>query len=1062
MVLLSAKTSLSFRTPGLRLPCCLPSAHYGAAQSVESQRREKQESKNKKNPCAHTEGRAVIKDRVIRPYSFSGSNGGPQYSKGQPSIVWEEFRGSGPYGTSQQEHRPAQSKGHLYHQESSRHLAPSQPPVHEFAGSGAECLSLEDAEEGSHVEASLPSPTLEKLKHMPVDVCAVTTIQQAKEVLEKMEAYQQHAEETGTLLYWACDTEVADIDVKQESPVGHGAVICISIYCGPHHDFTLSGEASRGPSSCKQTKIWIDLLPSDVKDVSVKGILEHPECKGIIEVFKPYFESDRFKKVWHNYGFDRHVLMNMGIDCQGFEGDTIHMARLYDASRKGKDNYSLESLSRDEAVMKPRRALVASPRPSWLLEELPSKRGMKERFGYHPLKRDGTPGKLITVDPVEKLQLDPETRYEWIDYSALDAQATWHLHAALKCHLMERYAQAEAKLFGKCTEGLWRTKCERENKSVNQKRTGIDWYTMWDLYMDVLKPFGKLLTDMEREGIMVNRAHLKEGEERAIEDSGKATQTFLNWAKEEMGEDARFMNVNSGTQIRHLFFPSKVGSAKMFKALNPEYDPTDKKKGKKWIDFVLHGIYNNNKKDGEVPDRELEVEEETAKGLPAVGQVVLRKLAGRPGAAKKALQTWKEDDISNFEDDDMAGVRPGEDGEINDEGDEEDTEKAKTTTRSKKSKKSRLVIEEQLEKEAAANGWGRLYTALGGGQRGLRACEAVESLCDLSTIEKLTTAFLQPLQSDRISTPDHRVHCSLNLNTETGRLSARRPNLQNQPALEKDRYQVRKAFTADISKGNTLVVADYGQLELRILAHMARCKSMIQAFELGGDFHSRTALGMYDHVKKAVEKGDCLLEWDSHGEAPAPLLKDMFGSERRKAKVLNFSIAYGKTAHGLSRDWGVSLQEAQETVDRWYADRPEVLDWQKKTKRFATREGYVSTLLGRRRRLPGAKSMNRSILNAALRAAINTPIQGSAADVAMSAMIAIDENEELRDLGYKLLLQIHDEVILEGPKQHAGRARELVIECMGNPWKKYGVEGQPLEVELVVDCKHADTWYEAK
>jgi hypothetical protein len=201
---------------------------------------------------------------------------------------------------------------------------------------------------------------------------------------------------------------------------------------------------------------------------------------------------------------------------------------------------------------------------------------------------------------------------------------------------------------------------------------------------------------------------------------------------------------------------------------------------------------------------------------------------------------------------------------------------------------------------------------------------------------------------------------------------------------------VRKAFTADVAAGKTLVVADYGQLELRILAHMAGCESMRVAFEAGGDFHSRTALGMYDHIKEAIQQGGCwmcgstggfaiqqggsvvavggwlcgiskdrakpqcrviivlffscclfttiltiydcispsaercLLEWEGEGAPPLPLLKDLFASERRKAKVLNFSIAYGKTAHGLSKDWNVTLNEAKATVDKWYADRPEV------------------------------------------------------------------------------------------------------------------------------------------
>ena len=149
---------------------------------------------------------------------------------------------------------------------------------------------------------------------------------------------------------------------------------------------------------------------------------------------------------------------------------------------------------------------------------------------------------------------------------------------------------------------------------------------------------------------------------------------------------------------------------------------------------------------------------------------------------------------------------------------------------------------------------------------------------------------------------DGRIHCSLNINTETGRLSARKPNLQNQPALDKDTYKIRRAFVSE--KGKKLIVADYGQLELRILAHMADCKQMIEAFELGGDFHSRTAISMYPEIKKDIEQGTVLLEWDySKGQPPVPLVKQKYAAERKKAKIMNFSIAYGKTSHGFAQDF---------------------------------------------------------------------------------------------------------------------------------------------------------------
>ena len=151
---------------------------------------------------------------------------------------------------------------------------------------------------------------------------------------------------------------------------------------------------------------------------------------------------------------------------------------------------------------------------------------------------------------------------------------------------------------------------------------------------------------------------------------------------------------------------------------------------------------------------------------------------------------------------------------------------------------------------------------------------------------------------------------------------------------------------------------------------------MIDAFKSGGDFHSRTAMDMFDHVKKKLDDGEVLLEWDySNGDPPKPLLKDEFASERRKAKTLNFSIAYGKTAHGLSQDWGVSTKEAEEMLEKWYNARPEVREWQALTKAYARKFGVTRTLMGRYRNLPEAVSGNRKLLGHAERASINTPIQ---------------------------------------------------------------------------------------
>ena len=345
-------------------------------------------------------------------------------------------------------------------------------------------------------------------------------------------------------------------------------------------------------------------------------------------------------------------------------------------------------------------------------------------------------------------------------------------------------------------------------------------------------------------------------------------------------------------------------------------------------------------------------------------------------------------------------------------------------------------------------------------QKQLAACDAFFALSQVSAMSTMLATFIRPLQTNLDA--NSRVHCQLNINTETGRLSSRGPNLQNQPALDKDIYKIRQAFSA--APGKQLIVADYGQLELRLLAHMTNCQSMIKAFALGGDFHSRTAMAMYDHVKTAVDNGTVLLEAISGSHYTTPLLKDVFSSERKKAKILNFSIAYGKTAHGLSKDWNVSVQEAEATVRRWYSDRPEVLDWQQRTIQEAKRSGVTRTLMGRYRRLVSAPgrgagsivSGTRSHTKHWERAAINTPIQGGAADTVMAAMIKLHKHERLRQLQWKQIMQIHDEIILEGPQEHSHEALAIVKECMSAPF------AAPLLVDLVVDAKIGNDWYSAK
>ncbi|CAN6236396.1 unnamed protein product [Urochloa humidicola] len=749
----------------------------------------------------------------------------------------------------------------------------------------------------------------------------------------------------------ACDTEVANIDVKKETPVGHGKITCFSIYSS-----IAGAEADFGNG---KTCIWVDVLDGG---------------RDVLMEFAPFFEDSSIRKVWHNYSFDSHVIENYGIKVSGFHADTMHLARLWDSSRRLDGGYSLEGLTNDHRVM----GVVPKE-----LQEI-GKRSMKTIFGRKKIKKDGSEGKITAIESVEILQR--EDRELWICYSSLDSMSTLRLYESLK------------------------SKLERKPWTFD----GVPRGSMYDFYEEYWRPFGAVLVKMETAGMLVDRAYLSQIEKVAVAQRKLAADKFRKWASKYC-PDAKYMNVNSDTQIRQLFFggienrcrPGEfLPKSKAIKVPNDETAVAEGKKVPKYRTIELFSIVED-----------LRTDIFTASGWPSVSGDALRNLAGKVPSDL----VYTTDDVNEDE--------CGSDSGISD-CDLEDT-----------------------------SSYGTAYEAFGGGKEGKEACHAIAALCEICSIDSLISNFILPLQGDHISCKEGRIHCSLNINTETGRLSARTPNLQNQPALEKDRYKIRQAFVA--TPGNTLIVADYGQLELRILAHLADCRSMLEAFKAGGDFHSRTAMNMYRHIREAVEEESVILEWHpqpGQEKPPVPLLKDAFGAERRKAKMLNFSIAYGKTAHGLARDWKVSVKEAKDTLKLWYSDRKEVLAWQMKQKELAQEKCEVYTLLGRSRRFPNMAYATSGQRGHIERAAINAPVQGSAADVAMCAMLEIDRNTRLKELGWTLLLQVHDEVILEGPAESAELAKSIVVECMSKPF--YGTN--ILNVDLAVDAKYAQNWYAAK
>ncbi|KAK2984836.1 hypothetical protein RJ640_004661 [Escallonia rubra] len=715
---------------------------------------------------------------------------------------------------------------------------------------------------------------------------------------------------------------VAKIDVKQETPVNHGEIICFSIYAGTEADFG-------NGKSC----IWVDVLDGG--------------GSSLLAVFAPFFEDPTIKKVWHNYSFDNHVIENYGLKLSGFHADTMHMARLWDSSRRTQGGYSLEALTGDPRVMNHTKLAPD--------EELIGKVSMKTIFGKKKMKKDGSEGKMIIIPPVEELQ--QVDRKPWIGYSALDSISTLKLYESLKGKLS-------------CMEWIL---------------DGVKKGSMYDFYEKYWCPFGELLVKMETEGMLVDRSYLADIEKVAQVEQQIAADRFRNWASEYC-PDAKYMNVGSDAQLRQLFFGGATNRKNADDSLSMEREfkipnidkvvEEGKKVPTKFRTITLHCIADH-----------MQTEHYTASGWPSVSGDALKALSGKVSA--KYDFTDEESELQL----------------------DENVQNMPEIENDQHSKAKQVAVNEGPDLSA----YGTAFASFGKGSKGIQACHAIAALCEVCSIDSLISNFILPLQGSHISGKNGRIHCSLNINTETGRLSARRPNLQNQPALEKDRYKIRQAFIA--APGNSLIVADYGQLELRILAHLANCKSMLDAFKAGGDFHSRTAMNMYPYIREAVEQKHVLLEWDPQpGEEkpPVPLLKDAFGSERRKAKMLNFSIAYGKTVAGLARDWKVSVKEARETVERWYRERTEVLNWQEARKAEARTKGRVHTLLGRAR---------------------------------------IAKNSRLKKLGWRLLLQVHDEVILEGPTESAEVAKAIVVDCMSKPFDGKNTLG----VDLSVDAKCAQS-----
>ncbi len=251
-----------------------------------------------------------------------------------------------------------------------------------------------------------------------------------------------------------------------------------------------------------------------------------------------------------------------------------------------------------------------------------------------------------------------------------------------------------------------------------------------------------------------------------------------------------------------------------------------------------------------------------------------------------------------------------------------------------------------------------------------------------------------------------RVHTSFNqCGTATGRLSSSNPNLQNIPVRTEEGRRIRSAFIA--APGFRLLSGDYSQIDLRVLAHYSRDPALLEAFHQGQDIHSRTAAEIFM-------------------VAPELITPEM----RRVAKTINFGIIYGMSSFGLASQLDVSRKEAQTFIDRYFSHYQGIRTFMEEIVKQARRDGYVTTLLGRRRLLPEINSRNRVRREFAERTAINTPIQGTAADIIKLAMLAVDRELAAQGLGARMILQIHDELVLEVPVREVGKTTDLLRNCM--------------------------------
>ncbi len=305
-------------------------------------------------------------------------------------------------------------------------------------------------------------------------------------------------------------------------------------------------------------------------------------------------------------------------------------------------------------------------------------------------------------------------------------------------------------------------------------------------------------------------------------------------------------------------------------------------------------------------------------------------------------------------------------------------------------------------------------------------------LLEWRALSKLKTTYSDALPT-YLNEKTNRIHSSFSMaTTSTGRLASSDPNLQNIPIRSEDGRMIRKAFVPE--KGNVLISSDYSQIELRLIAHIANERNLIRAFLEGIDIHSATASEVFNIP-----------------------LNDMTPEIRRNAKAINFGIIYGISAFGLAKQLNISRTESSEFIKAYFSKYPSIKDYMDETKKFASENGFVKTLFGRKCLVEDINSKNAATRSFMERAAINAPIQGSAADIIKRAMIILSENKKLIELGTKMLLQVHDELIFETQEENCEESMKIIRGEMENAHLPI----LELNIPLIADTNYGKNWDEA-